>query len=53
MRCVYGILKQKQLANQFTTKEIKMSKQTVFFGTLIGFGFLLGVISGSLFGTLI
>lgn len=29
-----------------------MLKKATFFGTLAGFGFLLGVISGSLVGTL-
>lgn len=29
-----------------------MLKAMTFFGTLIGFGFLLGVISGSVLGTL-
>ncbi|AFZ33426.1 hypothetical protein Glo7428_5028 (plasmid) [Gloeocapsa sp. PCC 7428] len=29
-----------------------MLKTIAFFGTLIGFGFLLGVISGSILGTL-
>jgi hypothetical protein len=53
MRCGYGISSRNTWsAELFAWRTATILKQMTFLGTLAGFGFLLGVISGTIAGAL-